>query len=134
MEAILTWQFAVFTIGVFVFSLFARRVTEALFPTIRRDTPLTLAQRVWEKVLLPSIPVLVGIGLAVLVKSWPWPPSVATPGPRALVGAVSGFFSTWAYRVVKAIVKEKFKVDLDAEATLPVAVQDKKVESTPQVP
>ena len=135
MEAILTWQVGVFALAVFILTHFLRKMLEALFPSIRKDTPLTTWQRVWDLVLLPSLPVFVGVLLGVLVKTWPWPPGIATPGARALLGAVVGFFSTWFYRILKAVIQERFKVDLDAEAKLPVPitiVSPKKEGETPK--
>jgi len=126
-EDILNWRTLVFTLAVFIFSLFLRRTLEALFPSLSPKTPLTRAQRVWEEVVLPSTPVLMGIILAVVVKSWLFPPSIVTPGSRAVYGAVCGFFSTWGYRIIKAVVSQKFAVDLDKPMSMnPELPGDKK--------
>jgi H+/Cl- antiporter ClcA len=134
-EAILTWQVGVFALAVFIVTHFVKKLIEAVVPAVRKDTPLTTAQRVWELVVLPSLPVLVGVLVGVMAKSWPWPPGITTPGARAVLGVVVGFFSTWFYRILKAIIQEKFKVNLDAEANLPVAVgvaSEKKESDTPK--
>ncbi len=130
METLLL-QFAIFSMAVFAFSLFVRRTCEALIPTIRKDTPLTMSQRIWEMVLLPTIPVIVGVLLAIFVKSWPWPTGLNTLGARAIFGSVSGFVSTWVYRIVKALVGERFKVNVDAPMTLPEPLPVKAEEKPP---
>lgn len=112
MEDILTWQTGVFTLAIFVFSFLLRRSLEILFPTLRQDTPLSTAQRIWEEVLLPSIPVLVGIALGLGVKNWPYPAQLVSLGSHAIYGAVCGFFSSYAYRVLKSVLTSKFSVDL----------------------
>ena len=112
MEDILTWQTGVFTLAIFVFSFLLRRTAEVIFPTLRQDTPLSTAQRVWEELLLPSIPVFVGIAFGIAVKSWPYPAVLVSRGSHVIYGAVCGFFSSYAYRVVKATITQKFSVDL----------------------
>ena len=114
-DDILTWQTGLFALGIFVFSLFIRRGLEAVFPTLRKDTPLSRWQLVWEKLVLPSVPVVVGMLLAVCVKSYPYPELLSTAGSRAIYGAVCGFFSSWAYKVLKAALVERFRIDLEKE-------------------
>jgi hypothetical protein len=113
MEDILSWETLVFSLAIFVFSLFLRRALEAVFPTLARNTPLSTAQRVWEMVILPIVPVLVGILIALFVKTWPYPPGLTATGPRVLYGAICGFFSTWAYRVISALITQKFQVTVE---------------------
>jgi hypothetical protein len=124
-EVLFTWQVIVFTLSIFVFTHFVRRILEAVFPTIRKDTPLSTWQNIWDKVLLPSLPVLVGILMAALAKSWPWPPGLVKWTSRAIMGGVLGFFSTWFYMIAKSIIKDKFKVDLDAPVVIPTMVPGK---------
>ena len=111
MEDILSWQTGFFTLAVFVFSFFTRRTLEAIFPTLRKDTPDTVWTRVWEMVALPVVPVLVGMLLAGVVKNWPFPPSLENAGPRIIYGAVCGFFSSWSYRLIKTLVYQRFNVE-----------------------
>ena len=119
MESLITVNLVFFCLAVFAATHTVRKVIEALLPTIRKDTPLTRAQKVWEEFLLPSLPILVGIGLAVLVKSWPWPPGIVTASSRAIAGGVAGFISTWVYRMLKSFLTKKYEVDLDAPMQQP---------------
>lgn len=106
------WTVTLFSLGVFVISLVLRRVLERLFPTVRKDTPESRAQHVWEEVLLPSMPVFVGITMSLVISSYPYPVLLTGFGSRAVFGAVSGFFCGWAYRIVKAVVTKKFGVEV----------------------
>jgi hypothetical protein len=112
MDEILTWQTAFFTIGIFVVSLLVRRLLEAILPTLRKDTPLTKAQLVWENFFLPSIPVFTGVALALIIRSFPYPKLLESIGSKILFGAVCGFFSSWSYRIVRSLVGKKYSIEL----------------------
>lgn len=112
MEDILNWQTGVFSLAVFIFSFLLRRSAEVAFPTLRHDTPVSMAERIWNELVLPSLPVLVGAGLGFGLQSWPYPAALASRGTHVLFGVVCGFFSSYAYRVVKALITQKFSVDL----------------------
>jgi hypothetical protein len=124
-EVLYTWQILIFTLSIFILTHFVRRIIEALVPTIRKDTPLSFLQNVWDKVLLPALPIIVGSLEAAMAKSWPWPPGLSKWTSRALLGMVLGFFSTWFYMIAKSIIKDKFKVDLDAPVVIPAMVPGK---------
>ncbi len=121
MEDILSWQTGVFALAIFIFSFLVRRAAELVFPTLRQDTPLSTAQRIWDELLLPSIPVLTGMALAASVKSWQYPPAISSLASRVIFGAVCGFFSSYAYRVLKALMTQKFSVDLPDLVNVPQA-------------
>lgn len=114
MESLLTTTTIVFCLAVFICTYFMRKIIEALLPPIRKDTPLTKSQKVWEEYVLPALPIAIGVLLALLVTSWPWPPGIAGKGSRAVAGAVYGFVSTWVYRIAYAFVTKKHSVDLTA--------------------
>ena len=126
MEDILTWQTLVFTLAIFIFSFLLRRTLEVLFPTLSRGTPLSMAQRVWEELLLPSTPVLVGALMGGLLKNWLYPPALVTTGQHIIYGVVCGFFSGYAYKILKSLLTQKFSVELP---DVPGAPQD-----PPQLP
>lgn len=110
MQDVLTWNTLVFSMAIFIFSLFLRRTLEAVFPTLSRGTPLSVAQKIWESVVLPMVPVVVGVSIAYFVSSWPYPEDLTSIGARVLYGAICGFFSTSAYRVLSALINKKFSV------------------------
>jgi len=110
MDDVLSWQTLLFTVGIFIFSFFIRRTLEAVFPSLRKDTPDTTGSRIWQMVLLPMLPVAVGMLTAGLVKRWPFPPSIDHLESRVIYGAVCGFFSSWSYRIAKKVVFAQFRV------------------------
>ena len=119
MESLITFPVLFFSLAVFLATYFTRKIIEALLPSIRKDTPLTKAQKIWEEFLLPALPVLVGIALGVLVTSWPWPPGIVKPGARAIAGAVCGLLSTLAYRMLWSFVTKKYVIDPNTPVELP---------------
>lgn len=123
MESLVTLPLVFFCLAVFAVTHSLRKAVEALLPAIRKDTPLTRAQKIWEEFLLPSLPIIVGIALGVLVKSWPWPTGISTGGARAIAGCVAGFVSTWVYRILKSFLTKQYKVDLDVPSKEPVPVE-----------
>ena len=106
------WAVTLFSLGVFVISLVLRRTLERLFPTVRKDTPESRAQHIWEEVLLPSMPVFVGVLMALVMRQYPYPALLTGLGSRLTFGAVAGFFCGWTYRIVKALVTKKFGIDV----------------------
>lgn len=119
MESLITLPFVFFCLAVFFTTHTVRKIVEALLPAIRKDTPLTRSQKVWEEFLLPSLPILVGLVLGVLLKSWPWPVGIVGWASRAIAGGVAGFLSTWIYRMVRSFLTKKYDVDLDAPMQAP---------------
>ena len=112
MDALLTWQTMLFSLGVFAFSHSIRRALEKLFPTLSPKTPLTKAQIAWEEVFLPAVPVLVGVTMALVITSYPYPSLLHSAGSRVVYGTVMGFFCSWTFRLVKAILVKKFNINL----------------------
>lgn len=101
---IFIWQTVLFSVGIFVVAFVLRRTVEGLFPALSRKTAETYAQRVWEKVILPILaPVLGGAGALVVPDLVH--PDITTVRSQVLFGLVCGFFSSSAYRFVKALIE-----------------------------
>jgi len=120
-----TQQTLFFALAIFVFSFLLRRTLEVLAPTLSTATPVTFAQRVWEELFLPSLPILLGMLLGLCMKSWDYPKTIDTLLDRVAYGAVCGFFSSWAYRLARAVFTQKFNVDVDAPVPSPGLPGDK---------
>lgn len=111
MDEIISTETAFFSIGVFVLSTVLRRFLEVLIPTIRKDTPLSQAQRVWEEAVLPSIPVFVGIALVFSVHNYPYPAIVKGIGSKFIFGSGAGFFCSYAYRMLRFVLAKKWQLE-----------------------
>ncbi len=104
------WQTVVFSLGIFVAVLILRKVVEGAFPFLRKSTPRNRKQMLWESVVLPVLPPVLG-GVFALFTPELLQPSLTTVHSQVVFGAVCGFLSTYAYMILKAIVKKNFGVD-----------------------
>lgn len=72
----------------------------------------------WADIVLPCLPVLLGVAFALIPKI-PLPPAfVASFNAKVEFGFVAGAVSSWGYRIAKAVIKRLFGVDVDAPMTV----------------
>lgn len=101
---VFVWQTVLFSVGIFVVAFVVRRTVEGAFPALSRKTAPTYSQRIWEKLILPVLaPVLGGVGALVVPDLIH--PDITTVRSQVLFGLVCGFFSSSAYRFVKALIE-----------------------------
>lgn len=60
----------------------------------------------WEKLILPILPVLLGMGMG-LMTGLPFPAEIVTVGARVVFGLVAGLLSTLLYRIINATFAQK---------------------------
>lgn len=101
----------VFAMVVNIISAVVRKAVELIRPHLKNMD--FASSRLWRELFLPILPVLVGALLALTVTSFPYP-SVFTRSVvmRVMYGMLAGFFSTWAYRIIKTLVQRKWDVVL----------------------
>lgn len=104
------WQTIVFSLGIFVAVLIFRKVVEGFYPSLSKSTPLNRGQQLWEAVVLPVLPPVLG-GIFALFTPELLQPSLTTMHSQVVFGAVCGFLSTYAYMILKAVVKKNFGVE-----------------------
>ncbi len=104
------WQTIVFSLGIFVAVLIFRKVVEGVYPSLSKSTPLNRGQQLWEAVVLPVLPPVLG-GIFALFTPELLQPSLTTMHSQVVFGAVCGFLSTYAYMILKAVVKKNFGVE-----------------------
>jgi hypothetical protein len=122
LDQILTVPTACLIVVLAVMTLLARKLVEAVWPTLSSTTPLSRAQRVWEMFGLPALPAVLGMlfCLAVPLRSYPYPPVAAvTPLSRVLYGFTLGWFSSGGYRGISALLKRKWNVSLPGDTDPP---------------
>lgn len=110
-----------YVLGVFIYVLvfFMRRVIEGIDPTLKKQadanspkiTYLNNRARWWNEVVLYAFPVLVGGGTA-LSKSEFFFAGIGDRGGKVIFGAVVGWFSSFLYKLLKKVIKQKVGVDL----------------------
>ena len=106
------WPGLVFALGCFVITFIIRRVVEGVVPKMK-------ANHYWVDVVLPTMPAVLGGGVAMLLVNYPYPLQNPTVGVRLLLGLVAGFGSAWAVKIAKAVIKHKTGVDVDANSSAP---------------
>lgn len=110
MTDFIKWQTVVFSLGIFVAVLIFRKVVEGFYPSLSKSTPRTRGQQLWEGVALPLLPPVLG-GIFALVTPELLQPSLTTLHSQVVFGAVCGFLSTYAYMILKAVLKKNFGVE-----------------------
>lgn len=110
MTDFIKWQTIVFSLGIFVAVLIFRKIVEGIYPSLSKTTPLNRKQQLWEAVALPVLPPVLG-GIFALFTPELLQPSLTTMHSQVVFGAVCGFLSTYAYMILKAVVKKNFGVE-----------------------
>lgn len=95
-----SWQFILFSLGVFVVTWVVRTIVEFIFP--KAD-----GNRFWEKLCLPLMPVVTGSLIGYFATTYAYPAGLATTSGRLLLGSVAGLFSSSIYQVAKGMLKDK---------------------------
>lgn len=93
----------------FVLGLFVYVVVFAIRTILEKTLPSVAGSMVWRDIVLPTVPSLIGLIVA-LVPSYPVPAPFSSGG-RPFYGIVVGFLSAWIYRVFKAVLKRQFGID-----------------------
>lgn len=82
---------------------------------------------VWSKLILPVMPIVVGITLALAFKFYPFPPGLTGASGRFVWGVFAGMVSSGVYTIFKNFLEQKTGVKLDGkDETLPL---DSKIDS-----
>jgi uncharacterized membrane protein YedE/YeeE len=104
LDILLSWQFILFGLAV-AGVMYVLRILVEYFMQLAKKIPLK--SKLWNEVLLPILPVIIGALGAVHFKSFPYPDSLVTRGDRIIFGLVAGLLSTLLYRVVKALLSQR---------------------------
>lgn len=128
-----------FALGVAISTFFVRRVCELIWPTLSDKTAETTAQRVWERLALPFMPVVLGIifSMAVGPKYFDYPMvALRSVLSRVIYGVVVGWFADFGYRALVFFLKKKWNVALPgaSDAPGPTPEANKPVPLPPVVP
>lgn len=94
----LTWQFLLFCLSLAAVIEVLRRFVEYYEKDVKD-------LKMWNELILPSLPVFMGGFLGAVLKAFPYPEGFATIGPRILFGLVAGLLSTYVYRALKAFIR-----------------------------
>lgn len=112
---LVTYKSALLALCVVIGTFFVRRIVETAIPSLQ-GAKAPYASRVaawWAEVLLPMVPVTLGVGLALGVSELS---PEASKGVRAVYGLILGWSSSVVYKVVSQTLKAKTGVELPPSA------------------
>lgn len=102
LNALLSWQFILFSLGIFAIVWTLRTVVEFAIPKV-------IGKTWWEKLFLPLFPLALGLVIAKFAVHYAYPDGLSTFSGRELFGLVAGMFSGLIYQVVKGMLKNKIQ-------------------------
>jgi|ERR1700722_12203895 len=102
LNALLSWQFILFSLGIFAIIWTFRTVVEFAIPKV-------VGKTWWEKLVLPILPLVLGLVIAKFAVNYAYPDGLSSFAGRELFGLVAGMFSGLIYQVVKGMLKNKIQ-------------------------
>lgn len=108
-------------VGINIVILLLRRVIQLKWPALSPHTPRTLVQNIWERVVLPTLPALLGALFCLLAPAatetnpvgFSYPAVVVGSWSRVLYGIGVGWFSGYLYTVMKFLMKKEWGLDVN---------------------
>lgn len=97
---LISWQFLLFSIGVFAIIFVFRTLLETSFPSLNTN-------RIWQKAVLPISPFIVGCIIALIAKNYAYPDNLSSELERFFFGLIAGMFSGISYQIVKGLLKKE---------------------------
>jgi len=104
LQTLLSWQFVIFSMAIAAVMFVLRTLAEY---AMSNWASAAKESKLWNDLLLPILPVIVGPAAAVLIKAFPYPDCLTTSSSRFIFGLVAGLLSTLLYRVFKALLLQK---------------------------
>lgn len=110
LQVLLSWQFVLFGLAIAAIIYVFRLLVQYFASLAKKD--LTTSN-LWNNLVLPIAPILIGVTAALLFKKFPYPGFVADAtgafarGDRIIFGLVTGLFSTVMYRIIKSMLYQK---------------------------
>lgn len=104
LQTLLSWQFILFSLSISAVVFVVKTVAEYLMSTY---AVLAKESAVWNKLILPILPIVWGGLLGFIFRRFPYPDALTHAGDRIMFGLVSGLLSTFIYSVVKGLLGQK---------------------------
>jgi hypothetical protein len=90
----ITWQFILFSLGVMTIVFILRTILQYFFIQLQ-------SSRLWNTLVLPVAPILIGGTMARLLKAYPYSTGLTSNLDHILFGAVAGLLSGLIFSVIK---------------------------------
>ena len=102
LSILFSWQTVILALGVNAIVFVVRRVVIAILTTWDLEK-----SRWWRNLTMPILPILCGGIITSLAVALPYPDGIVSFSGRLMYGIVAGFLSSWIYRLVKKVFKQK---------------------------
>jgi hypothetical protein len=102
LNALMSYQFILFSLGVFAMVWVIRTIVEFIIPQ-------TDGHKIWEKLILPLLPITIGTIIGFLATKYAYPDGLVSLSDRLFFGSVAGMFSSCVYQVTKGMLKDKIQ-------------------------
>lgn len=106
-QALLSWQFLAFSLAIGVVVFVIRQLVEYGMDNwwpLKQWKAANKEAKLWRGLLLPILPIALGLGFALFAKSYPFPEGFTTTSGRSVLGLVAGFTSGLAVRLYKSFL------------------------------
>jgi hypothetical protein len=102
LSALLSFQFVLFSLGIFTIVWVIRTIVEYVLPNADGN-------KLWEKLILPLMPPVIGTVVGLFATKYAYPDGLTTLSDRLFFGSVAGMFSSCVYQVAKGMLKDKLQ-------------------------
>lgn len=110
LAVLLSWQFVLFGLAIATVMYVLRIIVEYVATLVKKSLANS---QLWNDLLLPILPVIIGGLASYVLKVFPYPSFPAGPGgviptgDRLIFGLVAGLLSGLMYRVIKSLLYQK---------------------------
>lgn len=110
LQAFLSWQFLAFALAIGAVVFVIRQIVEYWMENawpLKQWKQAHKDSRLWRGLILPILPVLLGVVGAYVGQNYPYPEGFATTAGRVAFGLVAGFTSGMFVRLYKSFLASK---------------------------
>jgi hypothetical protein len=124
LQGFLSTNFIFLSLGIAAITFVIRTIVDFFLEL--PSVPTSKNAKVWSKLILPILPVFIGVILGYTIPNFAYPAGFTSTSSRVIFSMVAGMFSGLVYQVINGLIKK----ELPAEA---VAIINK-VDGTATVP
>jgi hypothetical protein len=107
-QVFISKEFIFLSLGIWALTLVVRKITEFILD--KPQVPASKTSRIWTDLILPLLPVFIGLVFGIFVKKYAYPESMISTSSRIVFAVVAGMFSGLVFRVVKSVLPKDSEV------------------------
>jgi hypothetical protein len=132
LQVFLSWQFIIFAVAIMAVVHVIRMFAEY---GLSNWKPLMKESKLWNDLIMPILPIVVGVLGALVIKSYPYPNNLTATGSRFIFGLGAGMLASTLFRFVMASINQKIHtiIQQDPAAAIAAAAAEKNAKSSSPV-